>query len=150
MNDFGARLKAARVKSGVSLREIATTTKISVVALEALEREDYSRLPGGIFSRAFIRAYALQVGLDPEATVNEFLTELQRFERESKVATRVEITPEDKVFLERQRRAQLWLKLVAVALFLTAIAIAFWQTRSLWQTPPSSPPPAAPSAASGG
>ena len=147
MNDFGARLKAARVKSGVSLREIATTTKISVAALEALEREDYSRLPGGIFSRAFIRAYALQVGLDPEATVNEFLTELQRFERESKVATRVEITPEDKEFLERQRRAQLWLKLVAVVLFLTAIAIALWQTRSLWQTPPPAPPP---SAASGG
>src|SRR5688572_11223331 len=148
MNDFGARLKAARVKSGVSLREIATTTKISVAALEALEREDYSRLPGGIFSRAFIRAYALQVGLDPETTVNEFLTELQRFERESKVATRVEITPEDQEFLERQRRAQLWLKLVAVVLFLTAIAIVAWQTRSLWQTPPPSPSP--PSAASGG
>jgi cytoskeletal protein RodZ len=146
MNDFGARLKAARVKSGVSLREIATTTKISVAALEALEREDYSRLPGGIFSRAFIRAYALQVGLEPEATVNEFLTELQRFERESKVATRIEITPEDQEFLERQRRAQRWLKLVAVLLFLTAIAIAAWQTRSLWQTPPPSPPPPAPSA----
>ena len=40
-------------------------------ALEALERNDISRLPGGIFSRAFVRSYAIEVGLDPEATIQD-------------------------------------------------------------------------------
>lgn len=72
--DFGARIKLAREQRGVSLREIAETTKISVRALEALERNDISRLPGGIFSRAFVRSYAVEIGLDPEQTVREFLS----------------------------------------------------------------------------
>jgi cytoskeletal protein RodZ len=44
-----------------------------VSALEALERNDISRLPGGIFSRGFVRAYAEQIGADPEKTVREFI-----------------------------------------------------------------------------
>lgn len=69
---FGARLKAAREARGISLRDVAARTKITVSALEALERGDPARLPGGIYSRAFVRAYAVEVGLDPEATVHEF------------------------------------------------------------------------------
>src|ERR671936_3006950 len=71
--DFGTKMKRAREARGVSLRQIATATKISVAALEALERNDVSRLPGGIFSRAFVRSYAAEVGLDPDDTVQEFL-----------------------------------------------------------------------------
>lgn len=52
---------------------MADSTKISVRALEALERDDIAVLPGGIFSRAFVRAYATQVGLDPEQTIAEFM-----------------------------------------------------------------------------
>jgi cytoskeleton protein RodZ len=73
--DFGARLRAAREARGLSLRAIATATKISALALEALERNDIGRLPGGLFSRAFVRAYAKEVGLDPEATVREFIAQ---------------------------------------------------------------------------
>ncbi len=73
--DFGAMLRDARQRRGVSLRVIADTTKISVRALEALERNDISQLPGGIFSRAFVRAYAGEVGLDPEETIAEFITQ---------------------------------------------------------------------------
>ena len=73
MTDFGGRLRQARERRGVSLRQIAANTKISVAALEALERNDVSRLPGGIFSRAFVRSYAIEVGLDPDETVREFL-----------------------------------------------------------------------------
>ena len=72
---FGAKLRDARERRGVSLRQIANATKISVAALEALERNDISRLPGGIFSRAFVRAYAIEVGLDPEATIQEFIAQ---------------------------------------------------------------------------
>jgi cytoskeletal protein RodZ len=71
--DFGARMKRLREERGIALRDIAETTKISVTALEALERNDLSRLPGGIFSRGLIRAYAEQIGADPENTVREFI-----------------------------------------------------------------------------
>lgn len=71
--DFGIRMRRLREERGVSLRQIANATKISVSALEALERNDISRLPGGIFSRAFVRSYAIEVGLDPEQTVRDFL-----------------------------------------------------------------------------
>jgi cytoskeleton protein RodZ len=72
--NFGGRLREARERRGISLRQIANATKISVGLLEALERNDISRLPGGIFSRAFVRSYAIEVGLDPERTIQEFIT----------------------------------------------------------------------------
>lgn len=59
----------------MSLRQIANTTKISVSALEALERNDIAHLPGGIFSRAFVRSYASEVGVDPDEAVREFMAQ---------------------------------------------------------------------------
>lgn len=75
MGDFGGTLRSARERKGVSLRHIANATKISMSALEALERNDFARLPGGIFSRSFVRAYAEEVGLDPDQAVGDFLKE---------------------------------------------------------------------------
>src|SRR5512141_1811096 len=75
MTAFGAELREARERKGVSLRQIAAATKISVGALEALERNDISRLPGGIFSRAFVRSYATEIGLDPDETIRKFLSQ---------------------------------------------------------------------------
>lgn len=66
-------MKRLREQRGISLREIADTTKLSVRTLEALERNDLSHLPGGIYSRGLVRAYAEQLGLNPDATVQEFL-----------------------------------------------------------------------------
>ena len=80
MDDFGGKLRQARERRGISLRQIAASTKISAAALEALERNDISKLPGGIFSRAFVRSYAVEVGLDPDDTVREFL---ERFNQEA-------------------------------------------------------------------
>ena len=71
--DFGMKMRRLREEKGVSLRQIADATKISIGALEALERNDISRLPGGIFSRAFVRSYAVEVGLDPEQSVRDFM-----------------------------------------------------------------------------
>lgn len=73
--DFGRNLREARERRGITLRQIANATKIGISALEALERNDISRLPGGIFSRAFVRSYAIEVGLDPEATIQEFIVQ---------------------------------------------------------------------------
>src|SRR5690349_18686505 len=100
--DFGSRLRDARERKGVSLREIANRTKISVAALEALERNDISRLPGGIFSRAFVRAYAHEVGLDPETTIQEFVAQ---FPHDSVIAGHRNADPiEDNLAVESDRQ----------------------------------------------
>jgi cytoskeletal protein RodZ len=75
VTDFGERLRRARDSRGVSLRQVANVTRITVRALEAVERNDLLRLPGGIFTRSFVRAYAAEVGLDPEGTLREFLAQ---------------------------------------------------------------------------
>jgi cytoskeletal protein RodZ len=75
VTDFGQRLRRARESRGISLRQVANVTRITVRALEAVERNDLSRLPGGIFTRSFVRAYAAEVGLDPEGTLREFLAQ---------------------------------------------------------------------------
>ena len=69
---FGANLRRARVQAGVSLHTIVETTNVSQALWEGLERNDLSRWPNGIFARAFVREYAQLVGLDPDATVDEF------------------------------------------------------------------------------
>ena len=50
--DFGAELRLARERSGVTLRAIADATKLSVRTLELLERNRVAQLPGGIYRRA--------------------------------------------------------------------------------------------------
>jgi transcriptional regulator with XRE-family HTH domain len=70
---FGARLRAERERRKVSLRAIAEETKIKMSLLEGLEQDDLSFWPEGLFRRAYVRAYARGVGLDPERIVCEFL-----------------------------------------------------------------------------
>ena len=73
--NVGGRLREAREARNMELRDIASTTKISIGALEALEQNDFDPLPGGIFTRAFVRAYASEVGLDPEQTTRDFMAQ---------------------------------------------------------------------------
>jgi len=123
-------LRSARERRGISLRQIAISTKISMVVLEALERDDFSHLPGGIFSRAFVRAYAIEVGLDPEETVQQFLTkfdEAQAARRDTEVP--VEVSAEDQAFLNRQRKAASILRVAVVVLLVVIIgALSVWLT----------------------
>lgn len=73
LENFGARLRQRRVEQGIPLNTIAQQTKINLSLLEGLERDDVSRWPSGIFRRAYIRAYAQAIGLDPDVVVREFL-----------------------------------------------------------------------------
>jgi cytoskeletal protein RodZ len=128
MSNLGSRLKQAREARGIDLRELAAATKISVTALEALERNDYSRLPGGIFGRSFVRAYALAVDLDPDITVEEFVAALDESHRDAeRNARKPEISADDRAFLARQQRAIRQLQLaIAVVLILVAAAAIWW------------------------
>jgi cytoskeletal protein RodZ len=73
MASFGENLRRERELRGVSLREIAEATKISIRFLAALEEDRVDRLPGGLFPRAFLRQYTRYLGLDAERYVAEFL-----------------------------------------------------------------------------
>ena len=127
MSDFGARLRGARERRGVSLRDIAARTKFSIAALEAIERNDPSRLPGGIFARAFVRSYAAEVGLDPEATVREFV---ESFDIEPPISV-VDLSRSHSIPRgagSRSRVSPTIFKLVVASLM--AMAIIFYFTRA--------------------
>jgi len=116
--DFGSRMRQVREERGVTLRQIAHTTKLSVSALEALERNDISRLPGGIFSRAFVRSYAAEIGVDPEQTVRDFLLQ---FPHES-VASHPHAASDDRT---RGRRLVARAMMVIATLAVVAVVILF-------------------------
>src|SRR6186997_95539 len=70
---FGTRLRQQRDERKVSLEDISAKTKIKAALLEGLEGDDLSRWPQGIFRRAYIRAYAQAIGLEPDVVLQQFL-----------------------------------------------------------------------------
>jgi len=76
MASFGEELKRERELRDISLKEISEATKISIRFLEALEQNNFDVLPGGVFNRGFIRAYARFIGVDGEEMVNAYLHEV--------------------------------------------------------------------------
>jgi cytoskeleton protein RodZ len=69
---IGEQLRLAREGRGIPLREISDQTRISVHYLEAIESNDYKRLPGGIFNRSFVKAYARYVGYDEKEAIEGY------------------------------------------------------------------------------
>jgi transcriptional regulator with XRE-family HTH domain len=102
---LGAYLRAERERRGLTLRTISEDTKVSVPLLEGLESDDISRWPGGIFRRAFVRAYAESVGLDPDAVH-------RRFEQQHKppspggIAAEAHLGPAELAVIEQSRGAR--------------------------------------------
>jgi cytoskeletal protein RodZ len=70
---FGQQLKLEREKRNITLEQISSSTKIGTRMLEALEQDKFNQLPGGIFNKGFVRAYARFVGLDEDQTVADYL-----------------------------------------------------------------------------
>ena len=64
-DDIGGRLRQARERRGLSLADMARLTKLSVNVLQAIERNDFNSLPGGMFRKAYVRTLAAEVGLNP-------------------------------------------------------------------------------------
>lgn len=124
---FGAKLRQARERRGLSLRDLANATKISLGALDALENNDVTRLPGGIFSRAFVRAYATEVGLDPEAAIQEFAAQFAH--DPAAVAPRPAAKSEDDEMIEsNQQVASIVLKLLLVSIPIAGAVLYFVMT----------------------
>lgn len=62
--DQRINLPALRQHKGISLRDIAETTKISIRFLQAIEEGDFDQLPGGIYNTSYIRQYAREIGYE--------------------------------------------------------------------------------------
>ena len=73
MPSFGEKLKLEREKRKITLEQISNSTKIGTRMLQALEEDRFNQLPGGIFNKGFVRAYARFVGLDEDQTVADYL-----------------------------------------------------------------------------
>lgn len=78
MTEVSARLRAARERAGLTIGDVADSTKIRAAALEAIERGDFAALPGEFYARAFLRTYAAELGLSPEAVLHDYDTEHPR------------------------------------------------------------------------
>src|SRR5580658_4116214 len=74
---FGEKLRKQREQRGIELDAISNTTKISTRMLRALEDERFDQLPGGVFNKGFVRAYARLVGLDEEEAIADYLAALR-------------------------------------------------------------------------
>jgi cytoskeleton protein RodZ len=137
----GSELRDARERAGLSLRTVADRTKIPVQTLEALERDDISRLPGGIFLRSFVRAYASEVGLDPEQAVRRFVARFPDASVEE-APTPFIANPEKIVVDEQPAGSRLW-RVVgwSLPLVLVIVYFGFGGRLSWWRqsAPPSAP-----------
>jgi cytoskeletal protein RodZ len=70
--DLGTDLRNARERAGISLPELFARTRIPIRTLRAIEENDFSAVPGGIFVRSYIRQYAREVGVDPTEAIAEY------------------------------------------------------------------------------
>ncbi len=136
MGSFGENLRRERDVRGVSLREIAEGTKISVRFLQALEEDRLDVLPGGLFPRAFVRQYALVLGLDPDKLVTDF------------VAAHGETpAPERKLVPVPERRPRLSLgRVFLAAVAVLAVVLTFRHGRETERARLQTPPPTIPAA----
>jgi len=122
MSSFGETLKRERELRQISLREIAEATKINLRYLDALERDDFRHLPGGVFNKGFVRAYAQFIGIDPEAMVTAYLDEENRQQsRAARASVGTTNTPEAEA-PTRSLVGRLWFVALVVILLVVVLA----------------------------
>jgi cytoskeleton protein RodZ len=122
---FGEHLKRERELRGVTLEEIAAATRISPRFLEALENEQWDRLPGGAFNRGFIRSVARFLGLDEESMVAEYALETKGLNQSA-------ATPDPMALgMPRDYRPAIFAGVAVIVLIIAvALAIHFYRARS--------------------
>jgi cytoskeleton protein RodZ len=83
VGEFGDKFRRTREIKELSLDDVSNATKINRRMLQAIEEEHFDQLPGGVFNRGFIRAYARHLGLNAEDAVNDYLACLSQAQIES-------------------------------------------------------------------
>jgi cytoskeletal protein RodZ len=129
---IGEQLRLAREGRGIPLREISDQTRISMHYLEAIESNDYKRLPGGIFNRSFVKAYARYVGYDEKEAIEGYMRYMRDSgDPEQEVAT----TPyHSKVYTDAQATRSPVLTVVLAIVILAiltaaALSVLHWVQR---------------------
>jgi cytoskeleton protein RodZ len=137
----GEMLRRERDLRGVTLQEIAEETKISVRNLAALERNEFDKLPGGVYTTNFLRAYARYLSLNEERILNDYLTQTSPRRELAEAEAAAEAAA------SRPRAASpklLLLVLIPAALVVLAAVLAWLQGRKAEAPPaPDAPRPEA-------
>ena len=121
MTSVATELKSEREKRKISLEQISAETNISRRHLENLEEGRYNELPGGIYNRAFLRAYCKSIHLDQRALIERY---------EAEVAPDFESVPQ-KIAPVGLATGSMWLRPVVIwSLMLVLSATALFFTRS--------------------
>jgi cytoskeletal protein RodZ len=127
MASLGEQLKANRLAVNKSLDDIANDTNIKKQYLEALEKDDYDSLPGRVYVRGFLRAYAKCVNLDPKVLTDQYdkMTTIHDLLSGKDVAESVKrIRREKKVILKR-----VFMLFAALLLAIVCLIILLWQRK---------------------
>ncbi|HYL84847.1 MAG TPA: RodZ domain-containing protein [Candidatus Angelobacter sp.] len=120
--NFGERLKRERELREVSVEELTKATRISTRFLQALENEDWDRLPGGVFGHGFVRSIARYLGLDEESLLGEY-----------DLARAAKLAPPDPKPEERIPSPPKWIPAVAVLAILLLLTGLFFAARYGWR-----------------
>jgi cytoskeletal protein RodZ len=119
---FGERLKRERELREVTVKEIASATRIAPKFLDALENEEWKNLPGGVFGRGFVRSIARYLGLSEENLLSDY--DLARGESSASAAQKLE---------ERIPSPPKWIPALAVVLLIAVLVGAAFGGRYAWR-----------------
>jgi cytoskeleton protein RodZ len=131
VESFGARLKREREQRKITLDEIAVSTKIGTRFLAAIEQDRFDQLPGGIFNKGFIRAYARHLGMDENQAIADFVAATEPILPEPLpqdapvLAALAERVPEAKKKKSRGDGGMPW-GIFAIVLLVLACGFALW------------------------
>jgi cytoskeleton protein RodZ len=149
VDSLGARLKQERERQKITLDEVAKSTKIGTRMLKALEDDHFDQLPGGIFNKGFVRAYARHLGMDEDQAIADYLAAtgpVQPIKEPEVVLTALAVRADESRAVKPGAGDLPWDKLAGV-LLLVAFGFALWGWRARKQdhvTPgEQSSPPAA-------
>ncbi len=120
-NSLGAQLRRVREERGISLREISDYTRISMRHLEAIESDNYKNLPGGLFNRSFIKAYAKHVNFDENTALEAYA----RTAREHGAASDEALTSptRSRIYMDGDTSRSPWLNIILSGLMLGIIVL---------------------------
>jgi cytoskeletal protein RodZ len=99
VGEFGDKFRKARENKKLTLDQVSNVTKIGARMLQAIEEEKFDQLPGGVFNKGFIRAYARHLGINDEEAVTEYLACL----RQAQIAAHAVWEPPTRVMMEVKR-----------------------------------------------
>jgi cytoskeleton protein RodZ len=133
MKSLGEYLRAERLARGISLEQISADTRISMNMLHAIEDGNNEQLPAPVLIKGFLRAYAKQIGLDPEGVIIEYQDLIEEVDARQEAMEKFH-----RRLRPKSSRKKLFVLLLALALLLS-LTIFLWRSNNVRQ--PSIPSP---------